>query len=226
MRHPSEYVRPGPFIDSDHATIIALASELTAGGDSNRHKAVSLYYWVRDEIRYNPYAVSTERRHYRASHVLAQGEGWCVPKAVLLAALCRAAGVPARLGFADVRNHLSTAKMRELMETDRFYFHGYTSIYIDGLWVKATPTFNLSLCDRFDLLPLEFDGLEDSIYHAFDSSGRRHMEYLKDRGEHPDLPFDEMMGVFREHYPRMIAALDGDVTATDWDADVLRETGR
>lgn len=221
-----DYTRPGPFIDSGHASIIALANELTLADDSDRQRAVSLYYWVRDEIRYNPYAVSGEPEGYRASRTLAEGEGWCVPKAVLLAALCRAAGLPARLGFADVRNHLSTARMRELMGTDLFYFHGYTAIFLDGRWLKATPAFNLSLCERFGLLPLEFNGREDSIYHPFDRSGRRHMEYINDRGEHWDLPYDEMMGVFRAHYPRMMAALESELPAVDWDADVQRETGR
>ena len=87
-------------------------------------------------------------------------------------------GIPARVGFADVRNHLSTARMREVMQTDVFYWHGYTDICIDGAWRKATPAFNVGLCERFDLLPLEFDGRADSLYHPFDRHGHRHMEYV------------------------------------------------
>ncbi|MEP4146061.1 MAG: transglutaminase family protein [Halioglobus sp.] len=202
-----EYTQPSAYIDSDHPHIQALAAKLSNASASARENAVSLYYWARDEIRYNPYSLSTERHHYRASQVLAQGEAWCVPKAILLAALCRAVEIPARLGFADVRNHLSTPQMRELMETDVFLFHGYTAIYLEGQWVKATPAFNVELCERFGLLPLEFDGLQDSIYHPCDLAGNRHMEYLNDRGEHLDLPFDEMMSVLRQHYPKMFAAL-------------------
>ncbi len=226
MNEIRDALAPGPFVDSDEHSIVALAQELTARDDNEISRALSLYYWVRDEIRYNPYKVSGDPADYRASSTLAAGEGWCVPKAILLAALCRAVGLPARLGFADVRNHLSTARMRELMETDLFYFHGYTSIFLDGRWVKATPAFNLSLCERFGLLPLEFDGRHDSLYHPFDASGRRHMEYVNDRGEHLELPYDEMMGVFREHYPRMMAALAADLGDADWDADVQRETSR
>jgi hypothetical protein len=132
----------------------------------------------------------------RASTVLANGYGWCVPKAVLLAAVCRAAGIPARLGFADVCNHLSTARMRQSMETPVFYWHGYTDIWIDGAWRKATPAFNLSLCEKFGLKPLDFDGRSDSIYHPFDLAGNRHMEYLHQRGSFDDLPLGKHRQAF------------------------------
>lgn len=225
-----DYTLPSPCVDSDHPTISALAKKLVDPGLGQRENSVTLYYWVRDEIRYNPYTVSGEMSHYRASHTLAQGEAWCVPKAILLAALCRAARIPARLGFADVRNHLSTAQMREMMGTDVFLYHGYTAIYLDEKWLKATPAFNVQLCDRFGLLPLEFDGSQDSIYHPFDQEGKRHMEYLNDRGQHLDLPYDEMMAVFHSHYPKMMAALDQGATsgkqAERWEGEVREETAR
>ncbi len=223
-----DYLAPGICVDSDNPDIRALAAELTDPGAADIDNAISLYYWVRDEIRYNPYSVSAEIHDYRASTTLRAGQGWCVTKAILLAALCRAAGIPARLGFADVRNHLSTERLREIMQTDVFYFHGYTSIHLQGKWVKATPAFNIELCDRFDLRPLEFDGLEDSIYHEFDRAGNRHMEYLNDRGQHLDLPFDELMALFREHYPRMTEMLTSEQTAdrdeSRWMAEVEAET--
>jgi transglutaminase-like putative cysteine protease len=87
---------------------------------------VSLYYAVRDGFRYDPYRVDTSPQGMRASTVIACGYGWCVPKAALLAAASRAAGIPARLGYADVRNHLATERMRQAMQTDLFIWHGYT----------------------------------------------------------------------------------------------------
>ena len=109
------------------------------------------------------------------------------------------------------------------MDTDIFYFHGYSSLFLEGKWVKATPAFNLSL---FRLKPLEFDGLEDSIYHPFDELGNRHMEYVNERGEFAELPFDEMMAVFRDKYPYMFEHLEpGNELASDqWDRDVEQET--
>ena len=222
-----DYLQPSQFIDSDHPAVVELAQSLTTPGASDRENAVKLYYWARDQVRYNPYSVGVNTQDYLASRTLAHGEGWCVPKAILLAAMCRAAGIPARVGFADVRNHLSTERMRRTMQTDVFYFHGYTSIYLQGQWLKATPAFNVELCDRFGLLPLEFDGTADSIYHPLDRAGNRHMEYINERGEHLDLPYEAMMDVFRQHYPNMFQALgEAGMQAEQWDADVSQEVSR
>jgi transglutaminase-like putative cysteine protease len=148
-----------------------------------------------------------------------------VAKAVLLAACYRSLGLPARLGFADVRNHLSTANLRASMETDLFYWHGYTTVQLEGRWVKATPAFNVELCDKFGLLPLDFDGRHDSLYHPFDREGRKHMEYVNERGEFDDVPIDAMVATFRERYPKM--SVDGtSFAARDFDAEVDAETGR
>jgi transglutaminase-like putative cysteine protease len=222
----SDYLKPGPCIDSDDRSIVELAQQLTQPAADHRQNAIALYYWVRDEIRYNPYGLGLTLDDQKASRTLAAGQGWCVTKAILLAALCRASGIPARLGFADVRNHLSTQRLRDTMDTDIFYFHGYSSLFLEGKWVKATPAFNLSLCEKFRLKPLEFDGLEDSIYHPFDELGNRHMEYVNERGEYPELPFDEMMTVFRDKYPYMFEHLEpGDgLDSEQWDRDVDRET--
>ena len=93
--------------------------------------------------------------------------------------------------------------MREMMKTEVFYWHGYSSIWLEGRWVKATPAFDLALCERFGVVPLEFDGREDSIFHAYDRAGRRHMEYLRDRGAHAEVPASEIMAAFAREYPRL-----------------------
>jgi transglutaminase-like putative cysteine protease len=165
---------------------------------------------VRDGIRYDPYSVDLSVKGLRATTTLQAGRGWCVAKAILLAAACRALGIPARLGFADVRNHLSTARMREHMNTDVFYWHGYASLHLDGRWVRATPAFNLELCQKFRIHPLEFDGRRDSIFHPFDEDGNRHMEYLTTRGEFPDVPIDAIAETFRRHYQGLGTAATGD----------------
>ena len=200
-------LQPSRFIDSTHPAIIAQAEALLEPDANDLEKSLALFYWVRDAIRYNPYGLQPTEESFLASTTLRAGEGWCVPKAILLAALCRAAGVPARVGFADVRNHLSTERLRAVMQTDVFYFHGYTSIYLNRKWVKATPAFNIELCEKFGLCPLEFNGLEDSLYHEFDVAGNRHMEYLNDRGEYLDLPYEELTALFKERYPRIYSAV-------------------
>ncbi len=194
-------LRPTRFVDSDTPEVAEFAASAAAGAATPREQAVALYYAVRDGLRYDPYAVARDPEAYRASRVARAPAGFCVPKAILLAAAARALGIPARLGFADVRNHLASEKLLARMQTDLFVFHGYTELHLDGTWRKATPAFNRELCDRFGVLPLEFDGASDALLHPFDASGRRHMEYVRDRGVHLDLPFDEMMRVFREVYP-------------------------
>jgi len=213
---------PTELIDSDHAAVVDFARRHAAGGGDDRARAVALYYAVRDGFRYDPYRIDLTPAGMRASAVLATGYGWCVPKAALLAAACRAMGIPARLGYADVRNHLSTERMRQSMKTDLFIWHGYTDIWIDGEWRKATPAFNLSLCERFGLHPLEFDGREDSIYHPFDKAGNRHMEYVHQRGAFDDMPLAEMVADFARIYgPGQIIGERSE--GADFLADVERE---
>lgn len=210
-------------IDCAHPGVVDFAARVARGND-DRARAVALYYAVRDGFRYDPYRIDLSPAGMRASTVIEKGYGWCVPKATLLAAACRAAGIPARLGFADVRNHLSTARMRAVMRTDVFYWHGYTEILLDGRWVKATPAFNRELCDRFGLQPLEFDGRSDSLYHPYDRAGRRHMEYVADRGSFDDVPLALITADLARLYPAWRDQPRG-AGNDQFLADVERETG-
>lgn len=196
-----EDLAPARFVDSDAPGVRAFAERVTAGAADPLARAVALFTAVRDEIWYDPFCLVTEPDAYRASAVVEQPNNWCVPKAVLLTAAARAAGIPARLGFADVRNHLNTPRLRARMGgADLFVYHGYTALHLDGRWVKATPAFNSELCARFGVDPIEFDGRTDALMHPYDGDGGRYMEYVLDRGQHADLPLDELLGTFREHY--------------------------
>ena len=194
------FLSPAAYIDSGHPAVAAFA-KTSARGDTPLARAVSLYYAVRDGIRYNPFLDFSKEETFRASQCVLAGEGFCIGKAALLAACARADGIPARVGFADVKNHLTTPALRERMGSDLFIYHGYTELQLEGKWVKATPAFNVELCRRFKVKPLEFDGREDSIFHPYDEDERRHMEYLRDRGSHADVPVAEIMQAFRETYP-------------------------
>jgi len=216
------YLRSTPTIDFDSEPVQNFVAENTGVDAGEVERAISLYYAVRDQIRYDPYTPSDDLSDFAASHTLELKRGWCVPKSILYAACCRAIGVPARLGYADVRNHLSTENLRRLMGTDIFYWHGYTDVYLNSKWVKATPVFNIELCEKFRLKPLEFDGLEDSIYHPLDLDGRKHMEYLNFRGEYADLPYDEMQSDFARLYPGFM----GQAEKRDFDREVTLETSQ
>lgn len=197
-----EYLSAGEYIDSAHPVVVAFAAE-HAQGATELERAVSLYYAVRDLIRYNPFLDFTAASAFRASDCISAGEGFCTGKASLLAAVARAAGIPARIGFADVKNHLTTPRLLEFMGRDEFIYHGFTELFVEGQWVKATPAFNVALCEKFRVKPLEFDGRSDSIFHPFDADDRRHMEYLRYRGSFADVPVDEIRAAFREYYPRL-----------------------
>jgi transglutaminase-like putative cysteine protease len=205
LRPTETFLEPAEYVDSAAPGIVAFARRICEGASDDVTRAVRLYYAIRDGIVYTPYCDFKSPETFRASACLARGSGFCVAKAALLAAAARASGIRARVGFADVRNHLSTARLRRLMGTDVFYYHGYTEMYLGGKWVKATPAFDRGLCERFGVRPLEFDGREDSLFHPHDVAGRRHMEYVRDRGPAADVPVAEIVEAFNRCYPQLTA---------------------
>ena len=201
---------------------MSYVEDVVAGVEEDTKRAVAVYYAIRDGILYDPYSADISVAGLKATTVLEEKRGWCVSKAILLAACCRALGIPARLGYADVLNHLSTEKLRQRMKTNVFYWHGYTALYLDDRWVKAPPAFNIELCEKFGLKPLEFNGRDDSIYHAFDQAGNRHMEYLHDRGQFLEPPIEAMRRTFDEYYPGWPDI--SDATEADFGGEVADET--
>jgi len=195
------YLKPTFVIDSNSKVIQEKATSLTEKHSSQREKARELFYFVRDRIKYNPYLALSSIEDYRASKTLQRGEGFCIQKAVVLTALARAVGIPARLGFADIRNHLAPKELTELMGTNIFFYHGYSELWLNDKWVKATPAFNIEMCNKFDIKPVEFDGFRDAVFHERNKRGVLHIEYLKYHGTFADLPFREIKQVFIEKYP-------------------------
>ncbi|MBT3704033.1 MAG: transglutaminase domain-containing protein [Alphaproteobacteria bacterium] len=212
----AEFLKPTSSIESDNAAIIAWAKEKAGDATSDIDIAVNLYYAVRDEFKYDPYDFTLDHEGLSASGCLARGKGFCVPKAALLAACCRSLGIPARVGYADVRNHMTSKRLTEAMGTDLFVYHGYSEIYLEGKWVKATPVFNKSLCEKARVLPMEFDGRNDSVFHPMNADGERHMEYVHDHGPFADVPIDDIATSFRELYPNLTG---GKVSGGDFEAD-------
>lgn len=188
----------------------AFAERAVGGATTGPERISGLFTAVRDEIRYDPYRLSHEPADYIASEVIDAGAAYCIPKAVVLTAAARSLGIPARLGFSDVKNHLQSPKLAERMGTDIFIFHGYSELYVGGAWRKATPAFNAELCARFDVPPLAFDGSADALLHPFAADGSSYMEYVRDRGVYADLPLEMILEAFAAAYPRL-----GTVEVTD-----------
>jgi len=141
------------FIDCDHLSVKEKSNELTANMEDARDKAIRLFYFVKDEIRYNIFTLRSTDACFKASHVLARREGYCVQKAVLLAALARAAGIPARLRFAEIRAHLTSPEIVAQRGSNVFLSHGLTDLQINGRWVKA----NYGAVARIEVMPEDFE---------------------------------------------------------------------
>jgi transglutaminase-like putative cysteine protease len=217
-----KYLQSTFFFDTD-SPIVSDFADANVRGKSESEKAVSLFRAVR-ELIYDPYRIRLIPEEFKASSILMRGQGYCVHKAIALAAVARVVGIPSRLGLADVRNHLSTERLRNTMKTDIFVCHGYTELFVDGLWLKVTPTFNTSLCEKFGVRPLEFDGRSDCLFHGFDSGGNRHMEYVKYRGSFADVPFDLISSTMQAHYPGVYPAC-ASVVEGDFAAEAKKEMG-
>lgn len=194
------YLIPTEIIDSDNELIRNYANDIIKNEIDPIKIAVRLYLAVRDNIRYDPYAPFHRPEHYRASYVLMRGKGFCVPKASLLCALARACGIPSRVGFATVRNHLTTKQFIEFLGTDIFVYHGFVEFFLAGKWVKATPAFNSELCLRHKVPPLEFNGGEDSLFQAYNMENQKFMEYIEFKGIFADIPFNDILKAFKDAY--------------------------
>ena len=196
-----QYLSSTEIIDSDNQSIIDYAADVLKNTEDDPiSKAIRLYYAVRDVIWYDPYLPFYRPEHYRASHVLKKGRAFCIGKASLLCALGRVCGIPSRVGFATVRNHLATRQLIEFLGTDLFVYHGFVEFYLADNWVKATPAFNIELCRKHKVLPLEFNGREDSIFHPFNTDKKQFMEYIDDHGTYADIPVDEIVIGFGKIY--------------------------
>jgi transglutaminase-like putative cysteine protease len=212
----NQYLEPTPAIDCDSELIRDKSQQLTTGLTDTVDKAKAIFYFTRDEIRYNPYA---SLYPMQASSILKREYGYCVQKAVLLAALARAVKIPARLGFTDIRNHCLDPDWLTIFRTDVIVYHGFAELFINGQWLKATPAFDLRMCRDNRFVPVEFDGINHGMLHTHTLDGQSHIEYLKQHGSFADVPLDKIVdGVLQAYGERFMACWKEGV----WDAVLNR----
>lgn len=218
---PSRYLACTPTLDCDHPRIQQIVAEARAAVqteaearavvqaeadapadplDSQAALATWLFRYARDRVAYSPYVPAFRLADYRASGTLERGGGYCVQKAVVLATLARAARIPARLEFVDLRNHQAPAHLVALLGTDLFVYHCYGSLWLGERWLRATPAFDRDICETHDLPLVEFDGRSDAILPERDARGRRFAEYVKRHGVYGDVPLDPLLARWREVY--------------------------
>ncbi len=196
------YLLPSEFFDFNKKSVMNKAIEITNGLESQKEKAIALFYWVRDEIKYNmALFVPKVKNYFMASKTIHRREGFCVSKSILLSTLARAVGIPARIHLCDLINHLVSQKVIDYMGHNVMYYHGYSEFYLDNKWVKLTPSFDQQTAIRGGFLPMvEFDGENDAVFPPYDANGNKFGEYVGDRGTHADLPLNDIYKVFEEKY--------------------------
>ncbi|MFX0057236.1 MAG: transglutaminase-like domain-containing protein [Candidatus Heimdallarchaeota archaeon] len=198
------YLKPTEFFDFNKANVRNKAFEITNGLKTDKDKAIALFYWVRNEIKYNmttyiPYVKS----NFKASVTLRRKNGFCVSKSVLLSSFARAIGIPARIHLVDLINHKVSQKVIDFMGHNVMYYHGYSEFFLNNKWIKLTPSFDKATAIKGGFLPMvEFDGENDAVFPPFDDDGNLFGEYVKDRGIHADLPLNEIEKVFEEKYEK------------------------
>jgi len=195
------YLTETPELNFSHPVIQAYIADIKAS--TPQQQVIELYYAIRDGIKYNPFTFVDGRQSLTASNAASLNETYCIPKSALMVACCRGLGIPARLGLADVKNHLATPKLLELLRSDLFVMHGYAELFIHHKWVKCTPVFNIELCEKFGIPPLAFDGEHDSIFHPFTPRGEKHMEYVCDHGTFDSVPVDFILQGAKAAYPHL-----------------------
>jgi len=117
------FLRPEPFIESDHPKIMNLVKKIVTDNDTPFEKANKLMIWVNKNIEKRPVLSLPD-----ALSTLINKVGDCNEHAVLLAALARASAIPARIEAGLV--YLN----------GRFYYHAWNLLYI-GKWVTVDATF-------------------------------------------------------------------------------------
>ncbi|TGL93498.1 transglutaminase domain-containing protein [Leptospira barantonii] len=212
MQSLEPYLKSTYYFDHDSDAVKKFVEKHTTSENSPLEKLKEFYLGVRDGIRYNPYQVTDSKEAYKASSIAESRQNYCIPKSILFAAGARTLGFPSKIGFSDVVNHLASERLIRHLGTTVFAFHGYAEILIEGNWVKATPVFDKDLCIRFGVVPLDFDGKNDTIFHSFDGAGKKFMEYVNHRGVFEDFPFEFVIQGLKDFYPDVMGkAFQGDL---------------
>jgi len=202
-----QYLEPTEFLDFQRERVRNKALEITEGLKFDKDKVIALFYWTRDNIKYNMYTYNPKiKANLKASVTLRRKNGFCMSKAVLLSALARAVGIPARIRMVDIINHKINPKIIDLMGTNVFHCHGISEILLNGNWLKLTPVFDKITALKAGYTPLiECDGSSDGLLASHDEEGNVFVEYVEDYGTYSELPIDQIVEIFTNAYPGMFA---------------------
>jgi transglutaminase-like putative cysteine protease len=203
------YLSPGYFFDFEESVIQEIIDEIKSASISQKDRAIGLYYKIRDGWWYNPYHISLSKKNYKSSIIAKRTEAHCIEKAILLISCLRGLNIPSRIHLVKVKNHIGAERLLEKFGTNEMTPHGMVDIYLEDKWLKVSPAFNASLCEKYNVSALDFDGEHDSMFQEFDKKGNVFMEYIEDYGFFDDVPTDFIFKNFKENYPRIFEMFDG-----------------
>ncbi len=123
-----------PFIQANDPAIVKQAKAITGSTSSPAAAALAINNWVFTHVRKNPSASLPS-----AIAVLNQLEGDCNEHTYLAIGLCRAAGIPAKV------------KAGVVYLNERFYYHAWVAVYVNGVWSEMDPTFGQPVADATHL---------------------------------------------------------------------------
>jgi transglutaminase-like putative cysteine protease len=205
MEDLSVYLAPTYFLDFESEGIQSLLAEMELDGLSKTEQTQKVYLKVRDSWWYDPYNLNFSKENYKASNLIKKQGGHCIEKSAILITCLRGLGIPARLHLGKVKNHIGVERLMEKFGTNELTPHGMASVYLNGEWLKLSPAFNASLCEKFNVPPLDFDGKTSSFLQKYNSDGSLFMEYLDDYGHFDDVPLDFIIANVKEHYADVFA---------------------
>jgi transglutaminase-like putative cysteine protease len=198
------------FVDVDHASIVARVASLGLDGASAEERALRISEHVRSEIAYQ-FTAKLVRDEYVASHILAEGRGFCVQKAIVACALGRAAGLPSAIVLCDMRDHTLSPRVLAALGTDVMFHHGIHAFFVGDRWWRVDASLSPDFLARKRVALVPFDVASDALLPATTTSGAPHVEYVAFHGTYADLPFEQMIGAFARGYagadPTLLATL-------------------
>jgi len=196
---PGEALLPQTFIDSASPELQALAALITEGSVSKRELAIRAFEHIRDSVPYE-FMAKFRPDQYRAMHVLDAGRGFCVQKAVLLAALLRACGIPSALVLGNLKDHTMPRRIVKALGTNVMHGHGFTAVWLDGEWLLVDASHDARFATRKGYELVSWDGACDALIAATALDGRRHAQFVALQGVFLDLPFEALLKLFAEAY--------------------------
>ena len=197
------YLKETSFLDFQHPDFQSFLAPLNHL-NTPHEIAETLYNFVRDTFIYDPFHLDLRADQLKASHIISKKRAWCVEKAIVFAAGLRAKGIPSRLGYAIVENHIGVERMVQVLRTSKIVFHGYVDVFLNDQWTKATPAFDQRVCALNGVEPLQWNGTNDSLFQEF-VQGEKYMEYHHDYGIFEDVPLVLMHDEMQKYYPHLFS---------------------